>query len=357
MTRQACLFVATSAIMMVTPLVALAQSSSSCEVKGRWSANPSEVTSFGWFSNRARAEAYIAETRRAYGPGGLQESATNKPTGLYIVDSKQAKTQPAPQSPSFYDRVVGAYRKFGELSDSVDNVNMVRWVAKLLNDPDAAMKDKTAEGMDQLAKAQGLKDYIKNIQDSYQRAKDAKDMMMSLEKSEMDKQFKSVNDLIARYNKEANGALERFGKSADVFPKVSQVGPGTVKKVGDWQTALKQQFALEAKKDELDRRKTELDTQHKQLTDGWKAAKDEIKPFDPANPKVVSLRQKLDQYLAEKAKYDAALQTYESDNKHLSQSVAALKPIGNSILAAKPEKKVDPKAISELGFRRWTAEG
>src|SRR5262249_22937033 len=116
--------------------------------------------------------------------------------------------------------------------------------------------------------------------------------------------------------------LDRIGR---VFPKVTPVGPETVKLADEWRTSLKQQFELEQRKEELDKRKAALDRTRDRLESEWKNLQDEIKPFDPTNPRVVRLRQRLKDYTTDAESYKATLSEYTADVKKLAGAVAKLR--------------------------------
>lgn len=76
----------------------------------------------------------------------------------------------------------------------------MKWVAKMLHDPDAAIEEKAKEGQKELQKQQGLRDYVQNVQDAYKRAKDD---MLGMTGPLAEKQFGKVNGLVEKFNREA----------------------------------------------------------------------------------------------------------------------------------------------------------
>jgi hypothetical protein len=146
----------------------------------------------------------------------------------------------------------------------------------------------------------------------------------------MDKSYGKVNDAIAKYNQEVDAGTKFFGSKANPLPKLMPLDPETANKVDEWKSALKKQFELEQQKENLDKRKTELDRIRDQLEREWKSLQDEIKPFDPANPRVVRLRERLKEYTADTEKYKALLADYTAMSRQLADVVTRLRGGGGS---------------------------
>ncbi len=187
-------------------------------------------------------------------------------------------------------------------------------VADLLAQPNAKLTEVKGK----------FSDYLSNVQDAYKRAKDAKDEMMSLTGSLATRKFNEVNTLIEKYNRESGKAPTGLDGVGKLFPKLSPVGPGSMKKVEDWKSALRQQFDLEERKTSLDRMKVVLERDHQKLKEEFDGLRREITPFDPADPRVIRLREKLQRYAVDAEQYRTALGSYETDSRKLTSVIKRL---------------------------------
>ena len=337
----------TCAVIVLAPLAVLAQGADrSWEVRGRWVPYPGEDTSFGFHGSRAAAENHIAQLKRDYSPGGLLESAPNKPARLYIVDPTDGQTAPKPRTRSFMDAVYQKIERDKNVQNSLKDLGIGktetgRFAAGLLTDPAKAYSEQLGEKAKTMLKDRGLEDFKNNVAGAYKRARDAKDELIGLTGSLADKNFKEVNGLVAKYNREASSpppGLEPLGR---MLPRMSPVGPDTTRQIGEWNQAVKQQFALERRKEELDRRKADLDSQRQKLADEWKALAADGKAPDPADPKVISLRKRLDRYREEADEYSTALEAYKSQTQKLLATI----------------KRVEGRMIDLTGTRWARREG
>jgi len=265
---------------------------------------------------------------------------------IYIEGADAPSGPPAdaaPKTPSLFDKVQSGAEKVKGAKDKYDDA---KWGMKLLTDPDEATREKGAEWQKKFAPGSVLKEYADNVKGAYARVKELKDPLLKLEKNAMEKSFKNVNDAVAKYNQEADAGAKFFNSKSNPFPKLTPVGPQTAKAVDEWKDALKQQFALEQRKDDLDKRKADMDRKRENLADDWKALQNEIKPFDATNPKVVRLRGRLKEYTTDVEHYNTSLTVYKRDTEKLSGS-----------LIKKPETFVSPdkpQPKMKLYYIVWT---
>jgi hypothetical protein len=195
-------------------------------------------------------------------------------------------------------------------------------------------------------------DYLSNVQGAYKRAKDAKEEMMGLTDTLAEKKFKEVNALVDSFNREAANAPPGLGWVSQLFPKLKPVGPDTVKAVDDWKAARKQQFDLEGRKEALDQKKSDLDRERDKLAEEWKALSAKGAP-DPADPKVVRLREKLKEYQEKTTTYAKDEAGYRAAATELQAAAAKLHLRPSDPQPKPPEPKVaalpDPGTLG--GYR------
>jgi hypothetical protein len=153
---------------------------------------------------------------------------------------------------------------------------------------------------------------------------DLKPKLAKLEGDLLDKQLKSVNDAIAAYNKAAEAIMPGLGAKGSFLPKMTPAGPETVKQLEQVREALAKQFVLEKRKEELDVEKAKLDTERQTLISEWnKLRKDGNDP--PADdPKVVSLRERLEQYNKAATTYKDSLASYQNETDKLKTDIGKL---------------------------------
>lgn len=121
-----------------------------------------------------------------------------------------------------------------------------------------------------------LEEYMGQIAGAYERAKQAKEGLLRMQGDVTKDVFDKVNGTIADYNKQLDTAQSSSkGASFARFPRMTPVGPEVLKKAADWRKAKEDQFALEEKKQGLDRDNDRLATERQRLIEEGREIKAE----------------------------------------------------------------------------------
>jgi hypothetical protein len=332
---------------------------------------PTGTAMSGMFRKLSSARAEAARLQRW--SQSMTDGSEWKLKKIYI-EGEDAEGPPpksaAPQAPSLFDAVAKKLEHDRAVNDSLRDLGVGRTetgklAAELLKDPAGALtKDLVGKGLSKaVSVAEGeakkklekeaadllaqpnakltevkskFKDYLKNVEDAYKRARDAKTELMGLTKDQAEKRFKEVNALVDRYNKSAAATPPGLAPVGSLLPRLTPVGPGTVKKAEEWRDALKQQFALERKKSALDSLKAVLDSERSRLEREWKALPEDRRS-DPYDPKVISLRKQLSEYREKTDLYGRKLEAYQADVSRLASS-----PLARRDGPARPPAVVTP---------------
>jgi hypothetical protein len=288
------------------------------EIRGHWTLTPSRDNSFGVFNSRPKAEREIATLNRDYASGGLLEGLSNRPFGLYIVEPKDGAAMPGPKMPTFLQA----------LSNVSEATEGVAFSAKFAENRLAAVAKK-------FEPSQGLKDFIKGVQGSFEQAKRAKEALLATNKTITEKQFREANALIAQYNRD----VQQFQKGPNGaafarFPRLTPVTPGVIQNAERWRSAVAQNLKLENEKEKLSEEKARLDEQREKLIE--ERSRLEAAP----NPtREAERRRKVQEFLQDKAKYSVELAGFQGRIKDYSQQLAGLKT------ESRPTAIVDAKKI------------
>lgn len=238
--------------------------------------------------------------------------------------------------------VLNGLKKAASVAEGEAKKKLEQMTADLLADPNAKLTEVKGK----------FGDYLGNVQAAYKRAKDAKEEMMGLTGTLAEKKFKDVNTLIDNYNRETANAPPGLNATGALFPKLKAVGPDTVKAADEWKTALKQQFELEARKEALDKKKADLDREREKLADEWKALSRNGDP-DPADPKVVKLRERLKAYQADTTAYTKDEAGYRAAATELQATAAKLhsRPHDPPVKGEPPKVAALPDPGTLSGYR------
>lgn len=121
-----------------------------------------------------------------------------------------------------------------------------------------------------------LEEYMGQIAGAYERAKQAKEGLLKMQGDVTKDVFDKVNGTIADYNNQLDTAQSSpKGASFARFPRMTPVGPEVLKKADDWRKAKEDQFALEEKKEGLDRDNVRLATERQRLIEEGREIKSE----------------------------------------------------------------------------------
>lgn len=273
----------------------------------------------GSFKTLAAAQAEAARLKRwsdSMQPGSGWRLQTIFIEGEDAASDKPpaGDKEPSPKVPGFWQAVADHASRGKELLDRLTDLK------EIVEDPDAALARKGKEAQDKLKEYTGLRDYMKNVEGAYARAKEAKDKLLGQEASLTADSFAKVNALVKAYNDAAAGLP---GGASGLLPSMTPAGPETAGQVREWRAALAKQFELEGRKEALDARKAALDAERESLAAEWKSLAAGGEP-DPADPRVVRLRERLDRYEADAAAYQTSLAEYKAQAAKLRERAAKL---------------------------------
>jgi hypothetical protein len=289
-----------SGLLLVTPSV----SAQTVQVKPNQNANGWDVS----YSRKLSPGTFELDTTCATLAAAQREAATLKTWSnqmdagsdwrLAVILIEGADAQTADSNSSQSDGP-----KLPSFKEALDAVKTAK---KIVDDPLKALQDK-------LDPHKGLNDYVKNIEGAYDRAKKAKEDVLTLTGKTIDTEFGKVNSLIDKYNSDARGYAKSSGFAG--LPKMGRVNSKTLKAADDWRAARRQQFRLEKRKKEFDEDCIRLTAERQELLRSYQTS---------GNIASVDLTARAKRYNQDIQRYSTMLQQYESEAKLHQQTVGRI---------------------------------